>query len=384
MYSTFIIFYTANYCQKIKNFFDVDELISSGLKIEFWDLSAITAHEKLKAVVSEGLIEKKIESVEDLNRNIEQHLNDKCLYLSFVNYAYYSYRVYRSLSKYNVDILYSTSGVIPDVVLNNKSRWHKILHFKELYRALKFRLLRQMLKLDLYKPAKFVLISCNKAICDYKVGPDTVYITCNSGDYNSVIKLRSKVLTPKVVFIDQYMPFHNDFAIRGLDNIDAETYYSTLNRFFYYIEQQYGCRVVICAHPSATKYSEKDFFEGREVIYNDTANQVAQSIGVIAHYSTAISFPVIFSKPIIFITTDEIESKYATLSKYPLLFSKELNSQFANIDCEYKTGFSKIDNKAYNEYLFNYLTTPKTKDISNYHILIAIANNSYQKFQICH
>ena len=49
-----IILYTANYCSKIKNYFCVDDLVSKGVDVEFWDLGPITLNEHLANVETPG------------------------------------------------------------------------------------------------------------------------------------------------------------------------------------------------------------------------------------------------------------------------------------------------------------------------------------------
>lgn len=380
MYTKFVIFYTSNYCQKIKSFFDVDELISSGINVEFWNLSDITAHEKLSSVSSEHLIEIKIKTYKELKTNIKRLRNEKCLYLSFINYASYSYKVYRLLSKFKSDILYATSGVLPFEPIAESNRIANILKLMSVKNIVQTIFLRCIKKTRLFRPAKYVMMSCEHASCDYKVSNSTKYISCNSSDYNDYKRLKCYEQKKQIAFIDQYTPFHSDNILRGLSQIPAKKYYNALNLFFSRIEEKYGSEVVICAHPSALKYKEKDYFNGRKVVYNETALQIKKSIGVITHFSTAISFPIIDFKPIILITTDDMESYHLSYASFERYLSRLLSLPLINIDHSEDCEFKEIDNGLYESYLNGYLTTPQMRDKYNADVLISIAKGNYNQF----
>ena len=162
------------------------------------------------------------------------------------------------LSKHKCDILYATSGVLPSRP-NDSSRIQRIFAKYKLKTIFKILLLKLASKIQHLVPAKYVLMSCNKAICDYKVSSDTIYLSCNSGDYNRYLSDGKGEIKNQIVFIDQYTPFHNDYTLKGWRHISPEKYYKTLNAFFSNIEKRYNCEVVICAHPSALKYKKKDY-----------------------------------------------------------------------------------------------------------------------------
>ena len=76
------------------------------------------------------------------------------------------------------------------------------------------------------------------------------------------------------------------------------------------MEDKYGLPVVIAAHPSAQKYHEHNYFDGRPVLFGKTAELCKGCAWAINHLSTAITFLIIQHKPIKFITTDEVVNKY--------------------------------------------------------------------------
>lgn len=377
-----IILYTANYCAKIKNYFCVDDLVSKGVDVEFWDLGPITLNEHLANVETPGLIIRRVENKKEYEVLIKENTN--AVFFSFMNYAWYSFIVYRMLSKYNCDIVYCTSGCLPPLSSSKGIKIIARLNAKQLIARIKGRLYRFLLKSKLFKPAKIVLQSCGAATCDYKTSDSTVFVGCNSGDYQGYLSVKSSFnhsdnkIGRYVVYIDQYLPFHNDFTLRGVQHINAETFYRSINLLFARIEKKYGCEVVIAAHPSSLKYEEHDFFCGRKVYYNRTAELINQCIGAITCNSTAISFPVIDKKPILIYTSNDIESRYLFFNT--LLFPKLLDLEFINIDECSEVYFRDVNMHRYEKYKYDYLTTPISEHINNSDIIISVLNNNYKKY----
>lgn len=377
-----IILYTANYCAKIKNYFCVDDLVSKGVDVEFWDLGPITLNEHLANVETPGLIIRRVENKKEYEVLIKENTN--AVFFSFMNYAWYSFIVYRMLSKYNCDIVYCTSGCLPPLSSSKGIKIIARLNAKQLIARIKGRLYRFLLKSKLFKPAKIVLQSCRAATCDYKTSDSTVFVGCNSGDYQGYLSVKSSLnhsdnkIGRYVVYIDQYLPFHNDFTLRGVLHINAETFYRSINLLFARIEKKYGCEVVIAAHPSSLKYEEHDFFCGRKVYYNRTAELINQCIGAITCNSTAISFPVIDKKPILIYTSNDIESRYLFFNT--LLFPKLLDLEFVNIDECSEVYFRDVNMHRYEKYKYDYLTTPISEHINNSDIIISVLNNNYKKY----
>jgi hypothetical protein len=387
MYSKIVIFYTANYCQKIKSFFDVDDLLAKGNLVEFWDLSDLTAHEHLQPVESKGLKMEKFRSLKELKNAVRSNIGERVLYMSFVGFASYSFWVYRILSKYNADILFATFGTHPSINIQSKptilDRLKRLKDFSKLKINIQIRIVYLLLKTRLFVPAKYVLWSCDEAVCRYKVSSSTSFIACNSGDYNNKMFHSQREMgaeKKQIVFIDQYMPFHNDFKLNGESGVNPEKYYKSLNNFFDFLEKKYEASVVICAHPSAEKYKDFNFFNGREIVYNKTSEYVQTAFGVVSHYSTALSYSVMAGKPIILITSDEFNKKYIEGPKIIELYHAILNAPIVNIDHIGEPCFKDIDKKAYGQFMYSYLTTELSHNHPNSEIIQSIVEGDYKRF----
>ena len=58
----------------------------------------------------------------------------------------------------------------------------------------------------------------------------------------------------------------------GISTIQGKSYYKYLNIFFDLIEEKYKIKVVIAAHPKATRYKSVDMFNKRQVFFNEISS----------------------------------------------------------------------------------------------------------------
>ena len=119
--------------------------------------------------------------------------------------------------------------------------------------------------------------------------------------------------TQKITIVDYDIEHFNKvdkMEVTSSGHIDPEQYFKSVNNYLKRVEDKYGLPVVIAAHPSAQKYHEHNYFDGRPVLFGKTAELCKGCAWAINHLSTAITFLIIQHKPIKFITTDEVVNKY--------------------------------------------------------------------------
>lgn len=382
MYQKLIILHTANYSRKIRDFFGVDSLLSKGLDVEYWNCGNITVEEHLSPVFSKGLLIIDITSLSQFDAEIKKRCCYKCLYMSYISYAFFSYRLYRILSINNVDILCASVGCLP-VNAASKDIKKRINSWRVagVHNLLKNKFYKYKLFLPVFKPLSFLLESCDASGSEYKVSKSTVRIACNSGDYENYLKAKCYIKgngESYAVFIDQYIPYHNDNLLLGRGLMNPHIYYSSLNRYFDEFEKTNSCKVIIAAHPSAVKYIGKNPYDGRQIEYNNTAEMVKGAIGVLAHFSTAISFAVLGYKPIILLTSDEIEENWKHMRIHIQTFSKMLGCDIQNVNHPTGYFFKSVERALYDSYKYKLLTTRQSEKFWNADIIESIAKNSYQ------
>ena len=166
-----------------------------------------------------------------------------------------------------------------------------------------------------------------------------------------------------IIFIDDNLVSGSDFALLNIiPPVDRDQYFAALNHFFQELENHFNAPVKIAAHPS----SQNDHFlsarmGGRTIVHNKTAELVINSYLVLAHASTAISFAVLARKPILFMTTQDINRSYLGLIANSM--SQLLGSKIANIDGDYSNLLNeklfKIKEKRYEKYTKNFISNVK-------------------------
>ncbi len=105
------------------------------------------------------------------------------------------------------------------------------------------------------------------------------------------------------VFIDEFLPYHEDMDTFGTNPVNANDYFGSLNRFFGYFEGQHGITVVIAAHPKASY--DRNPYGGRAIFYDATNALIKGAALVFAHISTAMAFAIIHQRPLCLIYCDQ-------------------------------------------------------------------------------
>lgn len=194
-----------------------------------------------------------------------------------------------------------------------------------------------------------------------------IKIYTHSLDYNNYLNLKNtRNNTKKIVtFVDQNLAFHQDFTIKNKKPIvSAENYYYHLFKYFNFIERNYKVKVVIASHPKKglrNKYLTKSGFK---VFFNKTPELIKQSKFIIMHYSTAVSYGILFKKPILFITNNELKKNRQGYQINNM--AKLLGSKTINIEKNFEKIKLKINLKKYKRYKDNYLKYPNTKEINSW------------------
>ncbi len=163
-----------------------------------------------------------------------------------------------------------------------------------------------------------------------------------------------------IVFLDQNLPFHGDFAIqKRWVPATAERYFPALRRFFDRLEQDMGLPVVIAAHPRAgyaqAGYSGPDYFGGRTLVSGQTLPLIFDSALVLTHYSTAVNFAVMARKPLLLLASDEIERSEGHIIRS---MGGHLGAPIVNIDRPEEfppAGSAQVNREAYARYFHNYI-----------------------------
>jgi hypothetical protein len=207
------------------------------------------------------------------------------------------------------------------------------------------------------------------------VGPGTRAIWAHAMDYDTVLaeRARQPADTATAVFLDEYHPFHPDQAGMGISPpTPPAIYYGRLRDLFDRVEAELGLKVVVAACPRAHYDDKPGLFGDRPVLMNATARLVAESRLVLAHRSTAISFAILFGKPVLQVAhrTSYVHSlqkpffdSFAAILGKPIRFIDDP----AAIDL---SGALDYDRGRYDGYMRDYVKQPTSPDLPYWRIVL--------------
>jgi hypothetical protein len=161
-------------------------------------------------------------------------------------------------------------------------------------------------------------------------------IWAHSFDFDIYMKYRTQTAAstaPYAVFLDEDMVHHSDYEHAGLDAPATEqAYYGSMRRFFRRLESEMGMPVVVAAHPRARYDLRRHLWDDHPITHGKTAALVRDAALVLCHQSTSVSFAVLWRKPVIVLTTDEI--KRSAWGEGVALMSRVLAAPLVNVDDE--------------------------------------------------
>ena len=191
-------------------------------------------------------------------------------------------------------------------------------------------------------------------------------IWCHAFDYDDFLKGNN--IESDKEYVDKYAVYLYENIVLGPDSLHcgikavttAEKIYPCLNQFFSEIEAKLGLPVVIAAHPKSNYSADSNVFEGRQIIKGHSAELVRASTLVLGHTSASLNFPMFCRKPILIMTSDDIEK--SRLNHYVRARAAETGKEAFNIDQQTWNlninDILSVDENRYREYLDKYIKTP--------------------------
>lgn len=357
---------------RIRVLFALEDLLGLGINIEYWNVSKFTVQELGNSVYIKDLAIYSINDIQEFEDKIKEQKRSGVLYITYMNYFSKTFSCYKKLTKYDCKILYCVNGCLPE--LDYKKRFNSI-SFKKIWNSVIEKIYSSLFLSNIIKCADYELLTCGKASLVYKTNSNTIVKRYNSTDYEIFCNesLEPICSDKYIVFIDQYYPYHRDIALHGWKYINSDRYFSLLNDSFSQIENLYGCKVVIAAHPASELYKVKNPFDKRMIYFGVTNNLIRYSVAVIAHNSTAISFAVLNNKKLMLLTSNEIVTNYSTFHYMMVKYKTILDCPMYNMDhIKVDYSFKNIATSKYNQYKYDYLTNKETEKYSNLEILLSL------------
>jgi hypothetical protein len=206
----------------------------------------------------------------------------------------------------------------------------------------------------------------------------TLHVFANSSDYSNTLRLNEAVIDTQnlAVFLDTGFPgFPRDEIVEKIvEQISGTDWYPKINQFFKFVELTLATRVDIAMHPKHVGRNHQPMFGSRLTFGGQTPEMVVKCSLVIATNSTSISYAVAFAKPLILVTSDQIQNgrdqyKASLIAN----IAKETGAKIFNIDREYTEQELRdalvIDHAKRESYKRKYLTS-RTDGKPNYQVLL--------------
>lgn len=374
--------------------FGVHTFLENGYSVKLFDISPLLTSNYADIVVTdkkEGFNDYVlIHSVDELGLELEKYAPKNCLILFGLELGYRTFMIYRIFKKYSVDYAFMVLGNLPHGIHRADSlplcakiiRYIKLFSIRAICDKIFSLMPRKYYGIFGIMPAKYYLVSGMDALkfapCVY-ISSKTTVINAHSMDYDRYLEMdlsKPADLDMHIkycVFLDEYYPFHPDYILAGVKPPCSENkYYHALNRFFDYIEKKFNLSVIIAAHPKANYNLHPNAFPNRVVIYGKTNYLVRDAELVIMHDSTAINFSILFKKPILFITTDELKETANLNNEYISEFAEYFGQIPINIDEDYSSlcAIPNIDKELYDKYKNDYIKMKNTPEKKIWDIFI--------------
>lgn len=203
-------------------------------------------------------------------------------------------------------------------------------------------------------------------------------INFHSSDYsNYLINKKKKSINKNfIIFLDTKTPaFVGDRQIFNFKiNYNTEEWYRDLNKFLSKIEKEFKSEVIIVPHPTVRDkkniYYNKKFKISKDP---DASNALISRCKFVVSISatTAVSYCVIYNKPLTFVYNNQLIKKNPSMYNEIIGLSNILSAGVINMNNKFqkkKINLS-VDRKKYLNYQYNYLTTKKIKKLKNSEIL---------------
>ena len=297
--------------------FGVQSFLDKGVDVYVWDVTTVM-NSKAAQAINKNIACNSI-NIEYFNnqQNVVKsilELDNNAFILSFIPYHLNSISIYRAISKKNIrySLIRAYSNIFADTASSTRSFLSIVKKLISINVVMNKLLTRMPLYVFGVSPANYVFTGGLKSnINDILIATDTKVVPIHTLDYDEFLNERVEQCIDKkyIVFIDQNLPFHTDRIYSSQPAVvTPQVYYEELNEFFGYLEHEHKASVVIASHPRADLIKAKEFFLGREVIIQKTAVLIKNSLFAIIHYSNAVNYCVLYEKPFILITTDELNA----------------------------------------------------------------------------
>lgn len=370
--------------QKVFGDYFMSQIQQAGIDVEYLDVSELF-HDVSTLEHFDSPIVCKLTSYSELRNYLKKQEIDSTLFISMITYEWRCLRLYRQLTRHKCLLgrFANNNNVVPVPAQTSKrrrflTRLSRITP-KKLKNYMGCILAKFAKQYGYIKPHNIVFNGGFMGHLTIGIGSNidmdrAKIVQINSTDYNTY---QNSIDQPRLIeekyalFLDEYLPLHPDFALFGIKTINYEQYYKEINTFFDQVEKQYNLQVVIAAHPKALRYKEENFFNGRQVVFGQTASLAKNAEFILAHGSTSCGFAAMYKKPLTILTSQAIADTMPKYNTEYQFFATTFGSKCIKYDEPLGVDIiSEINSAKYDTYKYNFLTSPESKNRRSVDIFI--------------
>ncbi len=211
----------------------------------------------------------------------------------------------------------------------------------------------------------------------------TPIIEAHNLDYDNYLEIKNiqKLHNNEdyIVYLDQYFENSIDIKMENLKFNKSSEFKNKLINFFNFCKEKYSYEIVVAGNPR--REYDSNYFSPYKLIHDKTSELIQNSKMILAHNSTAIQIAILFNKPIILLTSDEIE-KIPEINEQIEAFSKELNINILKLEKYYEKDLKIyfLDNSEnYNKYIQKYVKSKTSENKKFWEIVISNAEKFISK-----
>lgn len=355
--------------------FHIPELLRSGIAVELWDITNFYfSHIRFSGAVERAYIVK-FDDFAALKRRLEMTGITQTVFILLLRLSFRTLKLYLLFSRNGCRTYTFVEGLLPRArsvpflccvlrrYLANSLNLEKLTDYF-------LNLLPWVCKqLNLIKEYDTVFVSGSVATALYE--RKSRLVQTNYIDYD--LYMENKENGNKIVdgdycvFLDGNLANDSDNKVLGFRTVTASQYFQAMKSFFDRIEKSHRTNVVIAASPKS-EYND-GIFGFRQVFKQRTHDLIKNCSFVIADYSTAVAYAVLYQKPIIFYYTQEM--KKLSYFTYIMGLAEALDCSLYNIDLLGDNDpllIKPVNEERYDDYKYDFLTskeseTRRTRDI---------------------
>jgi hypothetical protein len=359
-----------------------EELIKNDFSVEYLDVSALFSIKKASASTFYFSSTVLISNYKQLDSYLSSNCTENVLFISIMTFDGTVIKLFRHFTKFNLNLGVFARGVFPDYSPVEKfklKKFLKVFKFKSIYNFCTNKLAFLFKKFGVIKTYDIIFKAGEFGYWGLGIGSDLDFknaeiVDVNTVDYDQYLRSKEQaeiVEHDKIVFLDQYLPYHPDAINFKIKTVEPNRYYQELNSFFDKLELITGKSVIIAAHPKAEKYRLINPFNEREIFFNQSNELVKSASLVLTHASTAVCFPICYQKRIVLISSNHINETLPHFNLMAKAIEMTCDAKLIDIDADDKIVIpSFINEEKYRNYKYNYLTSKHSEHLLSKNIFI--------------